>query len=233
MSDGEAKYRFFGAFVQKNARNDPERSRAQGLAERPCNEYHAPIGGAPFGGVCREVAMRKHKFKRLLIVGSLVLALLGAGAVCCTCVAIAPRPNQAPFCYPSKPPEPRELVVQLRCAKIPWLSAVHCWFAEFDTENGTWHRWEVWQTAGPFGHIRKNFMAADSDVGDGPSWALAEWRGPEAERLHAVLYAPEKYPYPWTYRYWPGPNSNTYVAWVLEQAEVPYKLPFGAIGKDY
>jgi hypothetical protein len=173
------------------------------------------------------------KVRRLAVAGLLALALLGAGAVCCTCVAIAPRPPQSNFADVTRPPEPRERVVQLRCAKIPWISAVHCWFAEFDVENNTWHRWEVWQTAGPFGHIRKNLMAADSDVGDGPSWALAEWRGPEADRLQKVLYSPETYPYPDTYRYWPGPNSNTYIAWVLKQAEVTCDLPIGAIGKDY
>lgn len=181
--------------------------------------------------------MEKRKIKRLLTVGGLALALVGAVAVCCNCVALAPRPEQSAFCNTGSPPEPRELVVQLRCAKVPWTPAVHCWFAEFDPAAGRWHRWEVWQTAGDtttdWGHIRKDHQSAAAGVGDGPSWALAEWRGPEADRLHAALNAPQTYPYPQTYRYWPGPNSNTYIAWIFKQAEVPCDLPFGAFGKGY
>src|SRR5947209_8250000 len=35
------------------------------------------------------------------------------------------------------------------------------------------------------------------------------------------------------YRYWPGPNSNTYPAWVLREAGVAGELPPKAVGKDY
>jgi hypothetical protein len=176
------------------------------------------------------------KIKRLLIVGSLALAMLGAGAICCTCIVLAPRPGQSAFCNPSNPPEPRELVVQLRCAKVPWTSAVHCWYVEFDPADDRWHRWEVWQEAGDgatdWGHVRKDLMWSADGVGDGPSWVLTEWRGPEADRLHKTLNSPQTYPYQQTYQFWPGPNSNTYAAWVLKQSEVSYDLPVGAIGKD-
>jgi hypothetical protein len=42
--------------------------------------------------------------------------------------------------------------------------------------------------------------------------------------------------YPWrsSYRLWPGPNSNTFVAWVARQVpELRLDLPTTAIGKDY
>ena len=134
-------------------------------------------------------------------------------------------------------PRPPARVVQLRCAKIPWIPAVHCWFAEFDPADGAWHRWEVWQTAGKaptdFGHLRKDLMSPASGVGDGPSWILAEWTGAEANSLHTALGSPQEYPYQVEYAYWPGPNSNTYPAWVLKRAKVAYDLPVGAIGKDY
>jgi hypothetical protein len=43
-----------------------------------------------------------------------------------------------------------------------------------------------------------------------------------------------RYPYPRTYRTWPGPNSNTFVAWVgREVPELRLHLPPTAIGKDY
>ena len=43
-----------------------------------------------------------------------------------------------------------------------------------------------------------------------------------------------RYPYADTYRVWPGPNSNTFVAHVLRAApELRADLPATAIGKDY
>jgi hypothetical protein len=164
-------------------------------------------------------------------------ALLTAGALCFTSLACAPKPDQSAFADLGKAPEPRECVVQLRCAKIPWVCAVHCWFAEYAPADGTWHRWEVWQNAGAgandVGHVRKDLMNAGSGVGDGPSWVLAQWRGPDAQRLRQALESPGQYPYPQEYKYWPGPNSNTYAAWILKTAKVAYDLPSGALGKDY
>ena len=41
------------------------------------------------------------------------------------------------------------------------------------------------------------------------------------------------YPYCERYRYWPGPNSNTFVAWVLRQAGIDQRLGRRAIGRNY
>ena len=42
------------------------------------------------------------------------------------------------------------------------------------------------------------------------------------------------YPFAGQYRLWPGPNSNTFTAYVLRQApELRVDLPPTAIGKDY
>jgi len=42
------------------------------------------------------------------------------------------------------------------------------------------------------------------------------------------------YPYNNTYRIWPGPNSNTFTAFVLRHVpELRVDLPAHAIGKDY
>lgn len=51
------------------------------------------------------------------------------------------------------------------------------------------------------------------------------------ERIEAIL--PE-YPYREHYRAWPGPNSNTFVAWLVREVpELSTALPSTAIGKDY
>ena len=50
-------------------------------------------------------------------------------------------------------------------------------------------------------------------------------------RLPAALGA---YPYGGEYRAWPGPNSNTFVAWIgREIPELELAMPSNAIGKDY
>jgi hypothetical protein len=51
------------------------------------------------------------------------------------------------------------------------------------------------------------------------------------DRVEAAVKA---YPYATTYRVWPGPNSNTFTAFVLRAApELRVDLPPTAIGKDY
>jgi hypothetical protein len=64
---------------------------------------------------------------------------------------------------------------------------------------------------------------------------LADLRGEGVdatiERIEAAVAA---YPYPSQYRAWPGPNSNTFTAFVARQVpELALDLPATAIGKDY
>ena len=64
---------------------------------------------------------------------------------------------------------------------------------------------------------------------------VGERRGPEAEALIGRIDAAARaYPYADEYRVWPGPNSNTFTAWVMRQVpELRADLPPTAIGKDY
>jgi hypothetical protein len=130
--------------------------------------------------------------------------------------------------------------VQLWSATLPSVLrviAVHTWFNVFDEKEGRWRRWEVWQNrdAGgeSWGHVHRDLMHPERPVGGGPASCESEWTGDEAERLLAVLERSPEYPERDRYRYWPGPNSNTYAAWVLSQAGIPYSLNPRAIGKDF
>ena len=60
-------------------------------------------------------------------------------------------------------------------------------------------------------------------------------RGEGVEDLiDKVEAAIEAYPYKDSYRTWPGPNSNTFTAWVARRLpELRLDLPPTAIGKDY
>ena len=60
-------------------------------------------------------------------------------------------------------------------------------------------------------------------------------RGPEAEKLIPRIDAAARaYPHAKEYSAWPGPNSNTFVAWITRAVpELGADLPPTAIGKDY
>ncbi len=128
--------------------------------------------------------------------------------------------------------------VQLRCAPLPYLGrfAVHCWLVTL-ADGGECHRWEVWQSADAggrsFGHLHCDLKPPEDGVGGGPSRVAAEWHGEQALALKKILEAPASYPFCGKYRYWPGPNSNTYAAWVLRQAGIRYAFPWNAFGARY
>ncbi|MBE9223016.1 DUF3750 domain-containing protein [Cyanobacterium stanieri LEGE 03274] len=115
--------------------------------------------------------------------------------------------------------------------------AVHYWFVVNDGENRC-DRWEVWQnkdTGGiSWGHLHQNIMPIYNGVGNGESWQEYVWEGENAQRLTGIIEeSKNNYPYCNIYRYFPGPNSNTYVAWVLNQAKINYELGIKGIGKSY
>lgn len=64
---------------------------------------------------------------------------------------------------------------------------------------------------------------------------LADRRGTGVDELiQRVEAAARDYPYAGQYRLWPGPNSNTFTAWIGRAVpELEMDLPATAIGKDY
>jgi hypothetical protein len=135
---------------------------------------------------------------------------------------------------------PSTWVVQLRYATLPQflrVIAVHHWFAVLDSAARRWHRWEVWQTKNAggksFGYVHCDLRHPDQGVGGGAYRLAAEWGGEAARAICSVLQNAQDYPHRDRYRAWPGPNSNTFVAWVLREAGLHRSLDPRAIGKDY
>jgi Protein of unknown function (DUF3750) len=64
---------------------------------------------------------------------------------------------------------------------------------------------------------------------------VLERRGPDVDVIiEKVRSAVARYPYPNEYRAWPGPNSNTFTAYIgREVPELGLDLPSNAIGKDF
>ena len=129
-------------------------------------------------------------------------------------------------------------MVQLRYAPLPFIGrfAWHYFFVVSD-ERGR-QRWEVWQTknAGGVcisGHVHRDLKRPEDGVGGGPSRLAMEWDGDAALRLRTVLERSRAYPYCERYRMWPGPNSNSFVAWVLREAGIEFELDPRGIGRRW
>ena len=142
---------------------------------------------------------------------------------------IAPVPADAP-----------EAVVSVWAARaFNWrgLIAVHTWIA---TKPANAPHYTVHQVIGWRGWGGGNVVVSSPDHPD-RSWygqpprLMKELRGPRAARaIPKILEAVDAYPYARKYRLWPGPNSNTFTAWVARRVpELDVELPTIAIGKDY
>lgn len=133
-----------------------------------------------------------------------------------------------------------EAVVQVYTARaLNWrgIFAVHSWVATKpeNAETYTVHQVIGWR-------VYRNLPAMVSAPGtpDGrwfgnePS-VIAELRGQAAARaIPKIIEAVANYPYPDEYTVWPGPNSNTFVAYIGKHVpELRMDLPSTAIGKDY
>jgi len=68
-----------------------------------------------------------------------------------------------------------------------------------------------------------------------PAVLLHEVRGSGAEAMVSdVRSAVDAYPYAREYKMWPGPNSNSFVAWIgLQVPELGLELPAKAIGQSW
>jgi hypothetical protein len=131
------------------------------------------------------------------------------------------------------------VVVRLYRAPLPaplGLLASHYWFTVED--GGRCDRWEIWQAPNAgvscVGHLHCNLKAPSDGVGGGPARVAAQWEGEEAMRVKSVIAkAADDYPFCHRYLAWPGPNSNTFAAWVLRNAGIDFRLPWNAIGRSY
>jgi hypothetical protein len=140
-------------------------------------------------------------------------------------------------------PDPRttlEPVVQVYAARaVRWRGyfGVHTWIAVKPHAADTYTVYEVngWRLRRSGSAISMSERAPDARwFGSRPD-LIAELRGEGAETLiPQIERAVASYPYADTYRVWPGPNSNTFVAHVLRGAPaLRADLPATAIGKDY
>ena len=146
---------------------------------------------------------------------------------------------RGPAGFAPDPATTPEAVVQVYAARtVGWRGyvGVHTWVA-VKRENA--ERFTVHEVIGY--RLRSGNVVVTSNRYPDGHWfgakpeLLNDLRGPGVDAvIDRIEDAVAKYPYADQYRVWPGPNSNTFVAWVLRHApEVRADLPPTAIGKDY
>jgi hypothetical protein len=112
--------------------------------------------------------------------------------------------------------------------------ASHAWIVTKDKGAKTYTRYDKVGWGNP---IRRNHRAADAFWYSNRPQQVVAITGREAEAMiPKVESAISAYPYaePGGYTIWPGPNSNTFVAFVLRSVpELGAVLPPHAVGRDY
>ena len=138
------------------------------------------------------------------------------------------------------PATTQEAVVQVYSARaVSWRGwfGVHTWIAVKPSQRHEFivHEvmgWRLKRTGTAL--VARNRPADGYWYGSRPE-LLGDIRGPGVDAIiERIEAAVTEYPYPDTYHVWPGPNSNTFVAFVLRRVpELRVDMPPTAIGKDY
>ncbi len=131
-------------------------------------------------------------------------------------------------------------VVQIYAARAwGWRGAVavHSWIS---VKPAGASEYTVYQVIGWRSFYNRPVLSIEKDVPD-RYWygkrpeVLFDLRGAQAQTaIEQIHQAVLDYPYPRQYRVWPGPNSNTFVAWIARRVPaLRVDLPPTFIGKDW
>src|SRR5256714_4931188 len=148
--------------------------------------------------------MNSRRLARLLGLPALAAVVTLANAE-----ALAPDPAQT-----------REAVVQVYGARtlgVKGIFGVHTWVAVKATDAPAWTVYEVigWRLRWSESAVVIRNRQPDAPWFGAPVELYADKRGAGVDQLiKRIDKAAHEYPYASTYTLWPGPNSNTFVAWI-------------------
>lgn len=115
--------------------------------------------------------------------------------------------------------------------------AIHTWIAAKRSDEDFY---TVYDVIGWRGFGGRTVMGIRRDIPDRHWYGakpqlLAAHRGPQVDELiDAIHAAAQNYPWKDTYKAYPGPNSNTFTAWIGKQVpQLQLDLPFSAIGSGF
>lgn len=182
-------------------------------------------------------ALRKSAFRTLCLIGLLLVGPTG--------MLIADTRQDESWAGASRqsaglapdPAEAREAVIQVYAARAwGWRGAfaVHTWIATKRPGADTYTTHHVIGWRGGRKVVSRRDVPDRHWYGAKPT-LLADLRGPRAapliDRIEAAIAA---YPFADRYTAYPGPNSNTFTAWIARAVpELALELPAHAIGKDF
>ena len=156
-------------------------------------------------------------------------ALTGAAALHAMAEGLAPDPANT-----------REAVVQVYGARtmgVKGLFGVHTLIAVKPTDAASWTVYEIigWRLRWSDSALVVRERQPDAPWFGAEVELYADKRGKGVDDLiKRIDKAARDYPYASTYTLWPGPNSNTFTAWIARQVpELQVDLPATAVGKDY
>jgi len=134
----------------------------------------------------------------------------------------------------------REAVVQVYGARtmgVKGIFGVHTWIAVKPANAMSWTVYEIigWRLRWSDSALVVRERQPDAPWFGSVPELYADKRGAGVEELIARIdKAARDYPYSNTYTLWPGPNSNTFTAWIARAVpELQVDLPATAVGKDY
>lgn len=150
------------------------------------------------------------------------------------------RADRSPAGLAPDPATTPEAVVQVYAARaLSWRGAfgVHPWFAVKPAGARAYTVYEVigWRAYRGLPTVAVSNRDPDGRWFGSQPAVLAELRGAAAEAaIPKIAEAASRYPYAGEYRLWPGPNSNTFAAWIGRAVpELRLDLPATALGKDF
>jgi len=168
--------------------------------------------------------------------GFLILAYVGA----CTTTSDWRSASSEPVGLAPDPTIAREALVQVYAARtFGWrgLFGVHTWIAVKPTNADAYTVYEAigWRLRSGRSVVAVSARHPDARWYGSLPELIAEKRGAGVDAvIERINKAAAAYPYADQYTMWPGPNSNTFTAWILRAApELKADLPPTAIGKDY
>ena len=144
--------------------------------------------------------------------------------------------SESPLADPAPASEAVVQVWGARTRGAKGIFGVHTWVAVKPEGASDYTVYEVvgWRLRWAESAVVVRSRAPDSWFGaEGELYAEKRGAGVQA-LIQRIDKAAHEYPYAGTYSVWPGPNSNTFTAWVARAVpELELDLPATAIGKDY
>jgi Protein of unknown function (DUF3750) len=127
-------------------------------------------------------------------------------------------------------------VVRIFSARtVSWrgIIATHSWVVIKDAHAPAYERFDYTAWGAPI--WRDRFVPDGRWFGSEPEVIFGADGDAAAQMIPAIRNAIRdyRYPRPGDYRLWPGPNSNTFVAAIMQAAGMRASLPSTAIGKDF